>query len=328
MSNKNILFIGPIFHEYHKKIIHHLEESGYIVTFVPDFTGDQVYFFLKSFFPRYLSKYCLNKSKDVLGDIKGVEFDRVFVVKGEGFSNGFWQDLRTKYNSAKFYLYQWDALANYRYESILQYFDYCYSFDSDDVIQINQDKLKYLPLFFDDSVLCQNQDRSHEYDITFIGGVTLERYYWLTDFKDKCDKAGLNVFLFMYLPFFTYMSLVVRGKVIDFNKIHFRPISLKRIKDIYTRTNTIIDIHNPKQSGLTMRTFEALGSGKKLMTTNFNIKKEPFFNTDYILTFKLLDDVKPKEINAFIRSSRNGISVDQYKLSSWLQNIFNVPNKS
>ena len=210
----------------------------------------------------------------------------------------------------------------------MQYFDYCYSFDSDDVIQINQDKLKYLPLFFDDSVLCQNQDRSHEYDITFIGGVTLERYYWLTDFKDKCDKAGLNVFLFMYLPFFTYMSLVVRGKVIDFNKIHFRPISLKRIKDIYTRTNTIIDIHNPKQSGLTMRTFEALGSGKKLMTTNFNIKKEPFFNTDYILTFKLLDDVKPKEINAFIRSSRNGISVDQYKLSSWLQNIFNVPNKS
>ncbi|WP_026751220.1 hypothetical protein [Sediminibacterium sp. C3] len=328
MSDKNILFIGPIFHDYHKKIIHQLEESGYIVTFVPDFSRDIVYFFLKSFFPLYLSKYCINKSKDLLGDIKVVEFDRVFVVKGEGFSNCFWKDLRTKYKLAKFYLYQWDSLANYRYENILQYFDHCYSFDSIDVIQLNQEKLKYLPLFYDDSLSSQHLDKSYDYDITFIGGVTLERYYWLTDFKYKCDKIGLNVHLFMYLPFFTYMSLVIRGKVINFNKIHFRPISLQQIKDIYSRTNTIIDIHSPKQSGLTMRTFEALGSGKKLMTTNFNITKEPFFNTDYIFTFKLLDDIKPKEIIDFVRSNRNRISLDQYKLSSWLNNIFNVPAES
>jgi len=124
------------------------------------------------------------------------------------------------------------------------------------------------------------------------------------------------------------MNLIVRGKFINFNKINFKPISLKRIKDIYAKTNTILDVHNPKQSGLTMRTFEALGSGKKLMTTNFNIKKEPFFNTDYILTFKLLDDVKPEVIDAFIRNSGNGISLDQYKLSSWLHNIFNVSIES
>ncbi|MEK5777604.1 lipopolysaccharide biosynthesis protein, partial [Acinetobacter nosocomialis] len=54
------------------------------------------------------------------------------------------------------------------------------------------------------------------------------------------------------------------------------------IVELYAKSNIILDISHPGQSGLTMRTFEAIGAGKKLITTNTNIKEYPFYNANNI----------------------------------------------
>ncbi|MFH4210110.1 lipopolysaccharide biosynthesis protein, partial [Acinetobacter baumannii] len=57
---------------------------------------------------------------------------------------------------------------------------------------------------------------------------------------------------------------------------------MDEIIKLYAKSNVILDISHPGQSGLTMRTFEAIGAGKKLITTNLNIKEYPFYNSDNI----------------------------------------------
>ena len=44
---------------------------------------------------------------------------------------------------------------------------------------------------------------------------------------------------------------------------------------------SVLDINHLDQSGLTIRTFEALGAGKKIITTNSEIKKYPFYIKQY-----------------------------------------------
>ena len=50
-------------------------------------------------------------------------------------------------------------------------------------------------------------------------------------------------------------------------------MKINDIVSLYKESEVILDINHPGQNGLTMRTFEALGAGKKLITTNTEIKK-------------------------------------------------------
>jgi hypothetical protein len=61
-----------------------------------------------------------------------------------------------------------------------------------------------------------------------------------------------------------------------------------------------------------MRTFETLGAGKKLITTNKNILNEPFYNPEYISV------INPKNLKInvdFIKNEpKDKINVDNYSL--------------
>ncbi len=59
--------------------------------------------------------------------------------------------------------------------------------------------------------------------------------------------------------------------------ITFISVDKKEWQDILSRTKIVIDLSHPLQTGLTMRTFEALASGCHLLTTNTNIRFEDFF---------------------------------------------------
>ena len=54
-----------------------------------------------------------------------------------------------------------------------------------------------------------------------------------------------------------------------------------QILDYYQKSKVILDINHPYQRGLTLRTFEALGA-KKIITTNQEIKKFPFYNENNV----------------------------------------------
>lgn len=97
-------------------------------------------------------------------------------------------------------------------------------------------------------------------------------------------------------------------------------MSVAEIIDIYSQSFSVLDIELNIQSGLTMRTFETLGAGLKLITTNKNIQNEPFYNQHNIAIIdRLYYNV---DLNFFSDSFLNNDKFVQYSFKNWCDNLF------
>ena len=76
-------------------------------------------------------------------------------------------------------------------------------------------------------------------------------------------------------------------ELIDYNK----PISYREELMYTYNTECIVEIVKKGQSGITLRTCEAIAFNKKLLTNNSNIKKYPFYNSKYISVFENTEDI-------------------------------------
>jgi hypothetical protein len=71
-----------------------------------------------------------------------------------------------------------------------------------------------------------------------------------------------------------------------------------------------------------MRTFEALGAKKKLITTNSNIINYSFYNKNNIL---VIDRIDPKIPPSFFQTkfeNIEGVTYDKLTLQGWIQELF------
>ena len=78
------------------------------------------------------------------------------------------------------------------------------------------------------------------------------------------------------------------------------------------------------QRGLTMRTIEMIGVGKKLITTNKGIRDYDFYNADNIY---VIDRENPVVSEEFWTSSYKEISTEilnRYSIESFVKDIFSV----
>jgi spore maturation protein CgeB len=84
-------------------------------------------------------------------------------------------------------------------------------------------------------------------------------------------------------------------KQFDITKVSFDKLNHHQIIDFYKKTKSVLDINKPFQNGLTIRTFEVLASGRKLITTNSDIKNYPFYCPENILVIDREDiQLKPE----------------------------------
>lgn len=86
---------------------------------------------------------------------------------------------------------------------------------------------------------------------------------------DNLESQGLRVFRYFFMPSKSAASLrrltnpVYRG--VEFS---FESLSTEKIVEIYARSKAIVDSPQAGQRGLTMRTLEAIGAHRKLITAN------------------------------------------------------------
>lgn len=86
-------------------------------------------------------------------------------------------------------------------------------------------------------------------------------------------------------------------------------------------SNVVLDLPFQEQTGYTHRLIEALANGKKVITTNSNIKTENFYKSDQI---KVIDFINPEfdykwtkeEMHFPVPGFLNGL-----ELNSWLTSI-------
>lgn len=287
LKDKKILFISVKFFNYEILIKKQMEDLGAEVDWFDERPSNS--FFTKAMIR--LNKNVIASSintyyRRIIDKIKNTQYDCFLLFKGEAVPKFFLEFLRNNNPNIKLIFYTWDSFDNNGNGlKIIDSFDFKYTFDAEDARRLN---IGFRPLFFAEDYGRLYTDRKEfENDIAFIGTAHSDRYIITEKIRNWCDRNGVKLFAFYFSPskiLFRYNKLVNKNfKLFDYKKISFNSLSHNDIIKIYKNSKIILDINHPKQKGLTMRTFESLGAGRKLITTNSEISKYPFYNKQNIL---------------------------------------------
>ena len=251
--------------------------------------------------------------------LAGHTFDYVYFVHVAQMDISLVRQLREMFPKAQFLLYYWDSIKTADYREYIPIFDKVFSFDRIDCE--NDRRLNYLPLFYDEAQIPSSCKEKIDYDFAYIASITHERrYQYLVILKKYAKEHNLRLFTYnpvfskTYIRYFLKYHRLMRG-------VHWRPISLQKVYDVFNRSKVIIDFPNNFQSGLTMRTFETLGMGKKLLTCNETIKLEACYSQENvcITSPEHLEQI-PEDF--FKTPFNSNPAIKQYSLETWVKRQF------
>lgn len=333
ITRKKILLVAPEFFGYYKEIVKVLQNKGAEVYYYnsdpSDFVRNAVPFFQSHPLVKSLkiSEKLVARFEDkILYDIKnkGEKFDLLIVINGKYITSRFVNHVKQKHmnEESQTILYYWDS------RSVLcddvdriRLFDRVLSFDPIDCSE-SGGVIDFLPLFYIDAYVAQKEYNKKIYDLTSIGSYKYNRYILL----DKIKKVNMSHTCY----FFQYNSLVAfmphklfrpKYRSIKLSDISFSKLNKDEISKIYAESKAVLDIPMEGQNGLTMRTFECLGSHMKMITTNRNIVNYDFYKPEYIAI--LGDDCKLPDISWFDndRIEWPDSIINKYSINAWINNL-------
>lgn len=324
LSDKKILFFGIGFYDYEEKIIEQIKKFGGEVTFYldqPKYLQIGIVQRIGNFFSINFDEIRAKYQNEILKELKNNNFDYIFVLKGEYLQTFFIKLLKEKFSAAQFIMYQWDSLNRVPNAfELMPYFDRVLSFDRQDCEQLPQ--LQFRPLFFRNEPVYNTIPL--KYDLVFIGWLHADRLSASIAIQKICNTYGLKSFFYLFTGLTTYFQNLIRGTA---KNLSFKSLNYKQVNDYINSSKVVLDIPHPLQSGLTMRTIEAIGSKKKLITTNFDIVNYDFYNSQNIL----LIDLKNLKIDkSFFETTYVELPLDIYKkytLEEWVDDIFYLNKK-
>ena len=328
LNNKRILFFAPNFFGYDKEIRKKLQEYGALVDLYDERPSSG--FFVKAIIrlnKKILSKYINRYFNKIIVTNQNKKYDFVFFIKGEVLTPSIIKKIKESFIGAKFILYLWDSIDNYKsIKETLFLFDKTFTFDLTDSRKI--ELLIFRPLFYIDGFkdIGQSKSQSFVYDLLFIGTVHSDRWNFLKKVREEAKKHNFKVYYYLYIQspiIFIFRKIFDKKfRTIPTNDIKFFSIPKSEILSLTKNSKVIVDIQHPKQTGLTIRTFEVLGARRKMMTTNPDIKLYDFFNPNNIA---ILDRDNPHIESSFWDSEYYDIEEQlyyKYSIEGWLDDIF------
>jgi hypothetical protein len=327
LNNKKILFISVQTFNYEKEIAVKLKSLGADVDYYDERPANSIFAkgiirLKRSLYQNSINRY-YNK---ILSSTQLCNYDFFFLIKGEVIPAFFLEEFKKRNAKCEFIYYTWDSFSNNPHAlSILNYFDKKFTFDSFDATNYN---LKFRPLFFIDEYdkIYTSTNKDIKYDLLFLGTAHSDRYSISSEAVSWCKANRLKTYAYYFMPsrfVFIFKSLFDHSfKSFEYKKISFESLSVNDITALYKKSLVILDINHPGQKGLTMRTFEALGAGKKLITTNPDIKKYLFYNERNIFIIDRKNIVLDKSFfeTAFVPINEELRSY--MSLTGWLKNLF------
>jgi hypothetical protein len=323
LSGKRILYIGPEFYQYHISINEGLTRLGVTTSYYPEMEYSVLFRLSAKLYKPLATKLVRLHLDKILQGALTCSYDAVFVVRGGFCDNGFIQSLKKCLPNASFYMYQWDSLKQNDYSNLIGMFDKVMTFDSLDAAKLN---IPYEPLFYTSeySNLLNERSEPPKYDLAFVGAYHSDRLEVVKKVAAFCDREGLAFRFHLFIKRLPLMRMLLTGrlKVADLRYLSTKSLSLPEVLDIYRESRAVLDIELNIQSGLSIRTFEALGADLNLVTTNKHVMSEPFYDPKRIL---VIDRDKVDLNVAFftdktVKKPYNDI--DRYSLDKWLCRIF------
>lgn len=343
-----ILFLAPNYVGLQKPIIDEMERQGHEVVWVEDI--DLPYNFripraglnklrcrVNAYLRRPHKKFwhkILKERKDEFSK----PFDLFFCINGRTLCKELFDYLQTSSQSIRKVLYVWDTQKVFDFYYYKEQFDKCLTFDFEDSQRVGGGQ--YLPFYwFDDSSQAKSEIK---YDISIIGTDHDGRFDIVEKILPQAKAAGLSYFfkikifkvtldhIFLYklrLRFSKRIQNIVKQYDESFSKKCKSEIAMTtdippaQYMQIINESACILDTDRASQTGVTPRAIWALARGKKIITTNTNLLKAPFYNPMQIL---IIDRDNPVLDIDFIRSKESFLVssyFDGLRIDNWVKNF-------
>ncbi len=324
---KKVLFISPPFHKYSEAISNAIKNNyGYEVDYIPEchytFTFNSLKYLSKILLKIYVNRILFKRIKELFSE-KNVEYDYFFVIRGEQISNNILEYVKKKNPRIKSIFYNWDSFKeNPNSKDIFDFFDKSFSFDPIDCKE--NKKLKYKPLFYINNKEVNHINLKQEYDILFLGTDHSNRFEVVSKVNKFCKNNNLKFKCYLITSKISFFKKKIfrieQYRKAVRNDFRFELVPYQEFLNSLIRSKAVLDVNNSIQDGLTMRTFETLGNGKKLITTNRNILKEEIYNPNNIA---LIDPTNIDiSIDFFSSEFEESEVIEKYEINNWVKDFF------
>jgi hypothetical protein len=328
-----LLFITPSFFGYEKVIVDAFRSRGIDVDLADERPSNSaVGRAVLRLAPKLVQSSLKRHYDDLLARFGDVEYDGLLAIKGENLPEWFLREFRARNPGAVTMFYSFDAISNSSHcVSLFPLFDRLYSFDRGDVARYPV--LEYKPLFYSADFAHADPARPSRYLASFVGTLHSDRYEFVRAITRDLDiQRTLSYFYSQAKWYFLVQRLTDRrNRRVSASEVSFDKMDRAQVAEIFASSRAVIDFQRPGQSGLTMRTFEALASGAALITTNASVTDEPFYSADRVLVVDrdpaAIDSAAVAAwIEALPPSAAPPAGFDAYGVSQWVEPFVSALN--
>lgn len=241
--------------------------------------------------------------------------DYVVVIKGALLDEAFLRSLRALHPAAVLISYQWDSMTRFP-ELIARQalFDRVLTFDHADAAAHPRFILR--PTFFRPELLAARPGR--QLDLCFVGWLHHDRLKQVEALREQAVDLGLSAFFYLFTGVRTGLELQLRGRGKD---IHMRTLPFARYARKIAASRVIVDLPHPLQTGLTMRAAEAVGTGKKLLTTAVSVQAYDLYRPENVAVMDAVTMQLDTEFLAAPPTALPAEIVDRYRLRTWALDV-------
>ena len=257
-----------------------------------------------------------NHSQKKLRELKKckTKFDYCLVIRGDLVPEFVINHARSI--SKKMVDFQLDGLSvSSKILDYQKYFDDIFVFDPDDVKKYPEAALHFLPnCYFGEP----DFSIPSEIDLLYIGQYLDERNVQLKNLHQYLEEHQLS---------YTSHTSLYRGR--DFIPLHHKILHHKISTtyqeniDFVKKSKTLIDFKRDEHDGLSLRFFEAMQYGKKIITDNFSVKNYDFYHPNNIF---VTNYVNLEGLVDFLQSPYQSLPselVEKYSFKNWINTILN-----
>jgi len=325
---KEILLFAPKFFDYDREIAGALSARGAIVhchSYLP--SSSSLVKAIVRVRRGLIAHYTNRHFKEIITRLQHRAISHILIIKGETITKHILQMLRGAFPRARIILYLWDSIKNYpNVQENIGAVDKALSFDPAD--SVANSKVAFRPLFFSRSFASAPKlwRDDLDYDVSFVGTLHSDRLRILDELEDQFRRLNLT---FKKVYFLRTSLEYYWGKLTDpayrnhkASDFVTTPVPSAAVREIFFKSRVIVDIQHPKQQGLTMRAIEALGSRRKLITTNASVRTYDFYSPENIQIIG-----RHGEALSFEFFKTPGVEVPEpvyhkYSIDGWLDSIF------
>lgn len=257
-----------------------------------------------------------NHCKKKLRQIKKCEtkFDYCLVIRGDLIPEFVIKHARSISN--KMVDFQLDGLSvSSKILDYQKYYDRIFVFDPEDVKRHPSFNLVFLPnCYFGETDFTQPS----EIDLLYIGQFLEKRHQQLSSIHNYLESQQMH---------YSSYTILYQGR--DFIPLHHKILHHKISTtyqeniDFVKKSKTLIDFKRDEHDGLSLRFFEAMQYGKKIITDNFSVKNYDFYHPNNIF---VTNYVNLEGLVDFLQSPYQSLPselVEKYSFKNWINTILN-----